>query len=284
MYEDTGLVLEGGSVRGVFTAGLLDYLMEKNIYFPYVVGVSAGACNAVDYVSKQIGRTYSCMVPGNDYSYINNVKKTIANKSLFDMDLIFDKFPKDVFPFDFDVFVNSGINCELVVTNCITGKAEYLTDTTEQSKLLNICRASSSLPLVSPIVDINGVPYLDGGLADSVPIRHSLKIGYKKNVIILTRNKGYRKKFPNNINRMYIAAFNDYPELIKTIYYRPYVYNKTMDFIDKLEASNMAFVIRPEDVCPSKTETNSVKLESFYRHGYNIMDREYDNLIKYLDS
>ncbi len=283
MYNNTGLILEGGAVRGVYTSGILDYYMEKKLRFPYVVGVSAGACNAVDYVSEQIGRTYHCMVPDAEYRYINSIKNTILKKSLFDMDLVFDTFPNEVYPFDFDVYYNSDTLCELVVTNVTTGKAEYLSDKSSMKKILNICRASSSLPLISPIVEIDGQKYLDGGLADSVPIIHSLRCGNTKNVIILTRNKGYRKKFPNNINRVYIAAFGDYPELIRSIYYRPYIYNKTMDYIDKLEAEGRVFVLRPEQECPSRTEQNKAKLESFYRHGYRMAADNYDSLMRYLE-
>ncbi len=283
MLAKTGLVLEGGAVRGVFSSGAIDYMLEKELYIPYVVGVSAGACNAIDYASKQIGRTFKCMVPDEEYRYINSIKKTILNKSLFDMDLLFDDFPNKIYPFDFDTYKNSDIVCELVTTNCETGKAEYFSETNDYDKLLKICRASSSMPLVSPMVDIDGVSYLDGGLADSVPIIHSLKLGNKKNVIILTRNKGYRKKYPNNINRIYIATFKKYPNLIRTIYYRSYVYNKTMDYIDELEKKGRVFVLRPEIECPSRTETNKEKLKGFYNHGYKMMKDRYDELLKYLE-
>ena len=146
------IVLEGGATRGIFTSGALDYLMEQDIYFSDVIGVSAGACNAVDYVSRQPGRTRDCMIPNTkDMKYINGVKDTIREKSLMNMDLIFDKYPNELIPFDFDTYFQSEMHCELVTTNCLTGNAEYMTETEDPDRLMKICRASSSMPLAAPI-------------------------------------------------------------------------------------------------------------------------------------
>lgn len=126
---EAGLVLEGGATRGVFTSGALDYLMEKDLYFSYVVGVSAGSCNAVDYVSKQIGRTRDCMIHrGKEYSYYYGLKDFVKERSLLDMDMIFNKYPNELFPFDFDTYFSNGMTCEIVTTNCLTGNAEYMTE------------------------------------------------------------------------------------------------------------------------------------------------------------
>ena len=169
-YNETALVLEGGGNRGVFTAGVLDYLMEQKVEFPYVVGVSAGACNAMDYVSGQVGRTRRCMIVENkEYSYIS-LKNILDKKSLFDMDMIFDRYPNEIFPFDFDEYFKSDIECEMVVTNCLTGEAEYLSEKQDRRRLMDICRASSSIPGMSPMVTIDGQLYLDGGAADSIPL------------------------------------------------------------------------------------------------------------------
>ena len=192
---EAGLVLEGGATRGVFTSGALDYLMEKDLYFSYVVGVSAGSCNAVDYVSKQIGRTRDCMIHrGKEYSYYYGLKDFVKERSLLDMDMIFNKYPNELFPFDFDTYFSNGMTCEIVTTNCLTGNAEYMTEDNDSDRLMKICRASSSMPLVCPIVNIDGIPYLDGGLADSIPVKHVQEKGLKKIVRILTRPEGYRKK------------------------------------------------------------------------------------------
>ena len=122
-----GLVLEGGANRGVFTSGALDYLMEQDFYIPYVVGTSAGACNAVDYVSRQPLRTKNCNIITDKKKRYVTIKNTLKTGTLLDMDLIFEKYPNEIFPFDFDTFLNSDMQCEMVVTNCLTGKAEYKT-------------------------------------------------------------------------------------------------------------------------------------------------------------
>lgn len=281
--KKTGLVLEGGATRGVFTSGALDFLMEKELYLPYVVGVSAGACNAVDYVSRQIGRTRDCMIhKDKEYSYIS-VRQMMRNKSLFDMDMIFDKFPKEIYPFDFDTYFASSIKCELVVTNCQTGKAEYLSETSDHDRLMNICRASSSIPIASPMVDIDGQPYLDGGIADSIPIRHSLYAGYKKNVIILTRNEGYRKEPSKKYNALSIASFKKYPNLVKAIYYRSVIYNKTIELVERLEKEGRVFVLRPQLPEVHRAERDYDKLMAFYQHGYDHMKERYEELLEYLE-
>lgn len=278
------LILEGGAVRGVFTSGVLDYLMEKDLYFSHVVGVSAGTCNGVNYVSRQIERTKKCMIHQEDeYDYYIGIRKFIKEKSLLNMDMIFDKFPNEIFPFDYDTYFNSDIYTEWVTTNCLTGKAEYMDSRESKEQLMKICRASSSMPLISPIVNIDGIPYLDGGLSDSIPIRRAMKYGNKKMVIVLTKNKGYRKKFVTKAKRkLYESAYKKYPELVKTLIKRPVIYNRTLDKIEQLEEEGKIFVIRPEVAMISRLERNMEKLEEFYRHGHEEMERRYDELTEYL--
>ena len=278
------LILEGGAVRGVFTSGVLDYLMEKDLYFSHVVGVSAGTCNGVNYVSRQIERTKKCMIHQEDeYDYYMGIRKFIKEKSLLNMDMIFDKFPNEIFPFDYDTYFNSDIYTEWVTTNCLTGKAEYMDSRDSKEQLMKICRASSIMPLISPIVNIDGIPYLDGGLSDSIPIRRAMKYGNKKMVIVLTKNKGYRKKFVTKAKRkLYESAYKKYPELVKTLIKRPVIYNRTLDKIEQLEEEGKIFVIRPEVAMISRLERNMEKLEEFYRHGHEEMERRYDELTEYL--
>ena len=280
-----GLILEGGATRGVFTAGVLDYLMEKDYYFPYVVGVSAGSCNAIDYVSRQKGRTRECMIiREKQYSYLNkDLKKMIRERSLFDMDLIFDRFPREVFPFDFDTYFASDIRCELVLTNCITGRAEYLEEKNSKERLLALARASSSIPVASPIVSVDGVPYLDGGIADSIPIIHSLKTGHQKNVIVLTRNYGYRKKMKRHTKEVYLAFYRKYPQLVRALVNRARVYNHTLDLIERWELQGKVFVIRPQIPPVSRVEQNYQILSEFYRHGYDLMEQQFDSMIEFLE-
>ena len=280
-----GLILEGGATRGVFTAGVLDYLMEKEYYFPYVVGVSAGSCNAIDYVSRQKGRTRECMIiREKQYRYLNrDLKKVIREKSLFDMDLIFDRFPREVFPFDFETFFSSDIRCELVLTNCLTGRAEYLEEKESSERLMALARASSSMPLARPIVTVDGIPYLDGGIADSIPIIHSLKTGHQKNVIVLTRNYGYRKKVKSHTKEVYLAFYRKYPQLVRALVSRARVYNHTLDLIEKWELQGKVFVIRPQIPPVSRVEQDYQVLSDFYQHGYDRMKEQYDKMMEFLE-
>lgn len=278
------IVLEGGATRGIFTSGALDYLMEQDIYFSDVIGVSAGACNAVDYVSRQPGRTRDCMIPNTkDMKYINGVKDTIREKSLMNMDLIFDKYPNELIPFDFDTYFQSDIHCELVTTNCLTGKAEYMTEESDRERLMKICRASSSMPLLTPIVNIDNVPYLDGGLADSVPIKRAQELGNEKIVVILTKNEGYRKQVLSPaMQQLYKKAYKSYPNVVRTILRRSFMYNKTMNHIDQLEKRGEIFVLRPHVKPVSRIERNQEALLAFYEHGYHYMERKMDELMAYL--
>lgn len=280
----TALILEGGGNRGVFTSGVLDCLMEHQIKFPYVAGVSAGACNAVDYVSWQPGRTKKCMILEDKENRYISLGQTIRNKSLFDMDMIFDRFPKEIFPFDFDTFFQSDIRCQLVVTDCLTGKARYMEEKRDAERLMRICRASSSIPAACPMVVLDGRPYLDGGVSDSIPLFHAMKLGYKKDVVVLTRNLGYRKTKPGKSAAFYSAAFKKYPNLTRSLLNRYKVYNRTLDLVEKWEREGHIFVIRPVSKPISRTEQSKEALTAFYQEGYSLMEERLDELWTYLKS
>ena len=250
------VILEGGANRGVFTAGALDFLMEQEYYIPHVIGVSAGACNALDYVSRQIGRTRDCMI-------VTDEKNRYVNKNI-----------KTIFA--------SPQTCELVVTNCETGRAEYLDDRENKERLLAIGRASSSMPIACPMVEIDGNEYVDGGVADSIPIIRSLKTGHRKNVIILTRNFGYRKKEGTRGWELYVAAFRKYPNLVRALVNRAKHYNQVLECIEKWEEEGSVFVIRPEIPAVSRLEKDEEKLREFYQHGYDQMKANFEALQEFL--
>ena len=279
------LVLEGGATRGIFTSGALDYLMERDLYFSDVIGVSAGSCNAVDYVSRQPERTRDCMIPTDkEGKYYYGIRDFVKEKSLMNMDLIFDKYPKELLPFDFETYFNSEINCQIVTTNCLTGKAEYMTEDSDNDRLMKLCRASSSMPLLTPIVNIDNVPYLDGGLADSVPIRRAQQMENEKIVVILTKNQGYRKSVLSpTMQRVYKRAYKSYPNLIRTIFRRSFEYNKTMNYLDQLEKRGEIFILRPQVKPVSRLERNKETLHAFYEHGYKYTERKFDDLMEYLE-
>ena len=279
------MVLEGGATRGVFSSGALDYLMEQDFYTSHVVGVSAGSCNGVDYVSKQIGRTRDCMIhKEKEYDYHVGFRKFVKEKSILDMDMVFDKYPKEIFPFDFDTYFASEMECEIVTTNCVTGKAEYMTERSDRDRLMKLCRASSSMPLVSPIVNVDGVPYLDGGLADSIPVKRAQALGNEKIIVILTRNQGYRKKpTSRGVKSLYKRAYKKYPNLVRTAIKRSMIYNQQMELVEKLEDEGKIFVIRPLIPTVSRLEKNYDALMHFYEHGYRLMKRQYQALQEYME-
>lgn len=279
------MILEGGATRGVFTSGVLDYLMEKEFYTSHVIGVSAGSCNGVDYVSRQPGRTRDCMIHREkEYSYYQGVRKFLKDKSLLNMDMIFERYPNEIYPFDYDTFFASNMKCEIVTTNCVTGKAEYMEEHSDRERLMRLCRASSSMPLASPMVNIDGVPYLDGGVADSVPIRHALKSGNAKIIVVLTRNPGYRKKpVSKGTAKLYRKAYKSYPKMAACAVHRNRMYNRTMELVEKLEAEGRIYVIRPMVPTVSRLERDYDKLMSFYEHGYALMKKEYANLLRYME-
>ncbi|RDY32793.1 patatin-like phospholipase family protein [Lachnotalea glycerini] len=281
--DKTGLILEGGGTRGVFTAGVLDYFMENNLYLPYVIGVSAGACNAVNYVAHQPKRSKKCMIDYLREGSYAGLKYLIRKRSLFDMDLIFDVFPNSEIPFDYKTFFASEQTCILTATNCLNGKALYLSEKKDKKRIMSICRASSSLPLVAPVVMVDDIPMMDGGMADSIPIKKALKDGCAKNVIILTRNKGYIKKITPKTNRVSKIVYKEYPNLVNAIKKRPEKYNKTIEYIERLQKAGKVFVIRPQITVVKQAETNPEVLQSFYQHGYQLAKQCYPKLLKYLE-
>ena len=225
------------------------------------------------------------MIPDEQYGkYIYGIRDTIRTKSMMNMDLIFDRFPNELIPFDFDTYFSSPMNCELVTTNCLTGKAEYMSEEEDRDRLMKICRASSSMPLLTPIVNIEDVPYLDGGLADSVPIRRAKEIGNEKIVVVLTKNAGYRKKVLSPaMQKLYRKAYSSYPNVVRTILRRSFMYNKTMNYLDVLERKGEIFVIRPHVKPVSRLERNREALYAFYEHGYHYMERQLEALKEYLE-
>ena len=285
VYKGT-IVLEGGARRGIFTSGVLDYLMEQDIYFSDVIGVSFGACNASSYVSKQHGRMRDCTAQKEvNYGMYSSFAKFLKDKSVLDMDLLFDNYPNEYFPFDYETYFKSESECEMVVTNLKTGKAEYLSERQDKERLMKICRASSSMPLLTPIVKIDGNPYLDGGIADSVPIKRALEKGNEKIVLVLTRNPGYRKKMTKkSMAAVYRHKYKNFPEFVTTAIRRNHEYNNQMALVNQLEAEGKIFVLRPTAPPVDRLEKDYDKLMDFYMHGYNMMKERYEELKAYLEN
>ena len=279
---EAGLVVEGGGMRGVYTAGVLDYFMEKNLYFDDCYGVSAGACHISSYVSKQIGRSIKVTLDYiNDKRYCS-INSLIKTGDMFGVEMLYDLIPNKLELYDYDTFNKFKGNFYSVVTNCKTGKAEYM-KIKDMKKDIIAVRASSSLPLLSRIVEINGKEYLDGGITDSIPIKKSIKDGHKKNVVILTRDKTYRKSKPKFLS-FFKLKYKKYPNLVKAIENRYKMYNETLDFIEEEKAKNKVFIIQPKlPVKISRIEKDKDKLKALYDQGYEDAKELYEDLMKFLE-
>lgn len=279
---EAGLVVEGGGMRGVYTAGVLDYFMEKNLYFDDCYGVSAGACHISSYVSKQIGRSIKVTLDYiNDKRYCS-VNSLIKTGDMFGVEMLYDLIPNKLELYDYDTFNKFKGNFYSVVTNCKTGKAEYI-KIKDMKKDIIAVRASSSLPLLSRIVEINGKEYLDGGITDSIPIKKSIKDGHKKNVVILTRDKTYRKSKPKFLSLLKFK-YKKYPNLVKAIENRYKIYNETLDFLEEEKAKNKVFIIQPKlPVKISRIEKDKDKLKALYDQGYEDAKELYEDLMKFLE-
>ncbi|NMM65422.1 patatin family protein [Clostridium sp. P21] len=276
--ENLGLVLEGGGMRGVYTAGILDFFMDKDLYFSYVIGVSMGACNAASYVSKQRGRNKII-----DINYVNDkrylsYRRLLLKKELFGMDFIFEEIPNSLEIFDFDTFYNAKERFVIGVTDCNSGKPLYFEKNQCKDNVLKVIRASSSLPLLNSIVNYENLQLLDGGISDPIPIKKSIEDGNSKNVIILTRNRGYIKK-PFKLKLLLKFIYPKYKGLINALINRYKIYNETIKYIEKLEKEGKVFVIRPKETLEvRRVERDKKKLTCLYDQGYEEGKRCYDEL------
>ena len=269
LRHSTGLVLEGGGRRGVFPSGVLDAFMVSELCLPYIVAVSAGACNGMSYVSRQPRRARISNIDYlARYRYIG-LRHLLTQGCICDQKLLYDKFPNEFIPFDFDTFFRHSAQFEMVTTNCETGRAMYISETVDRQRALDVVRASSSLPYVSKIVDVDGIPMLDGGIADSIPVERAMQTGHPVNVLILTRNKGYRntskdRKIPHCI-------YKRYPRLRVALSRRIEAYNEQLDLVDRLEAEGRVICIRPQKPMEvGRMEKDTAKLEALYEEGFAL--------------
>lgn len=255
-------------MRGVFTCGVLDNLMDRGVRFPYTIGVSAGACNGLSYMSGQRGRAkYSNIDLLQKYHYIG-LKQWLTKGNIMDFDLLFHTFPEQIIPYDYERFAACKEHFEMVTTDCRTGEACYFEEKRDPVRIIDIVKASSSLPFVSPISYVDGRPMMDGGVVDSIPLGRARELGYDNNVVVLTRNKGYRK--PSKPVFVPPFAYRKYPELRRAIRARNGVYNEQVELIEALEAAGELVVIRPErPIEVGRMERDTGKLLALYDEGYS---------------
>ena len=268
----TGLVLEGGGMRGVFTSGVLDAFMKHELYFPYIVAVSAGACNGLSYMSRQPRRArYSNIDMLQKYGYIS-LKSLLTHGSIFDPNILYERFPNEIVPFDYNAYEHNPATYEMVTTNCLTGRAEYLSEKHDFRRMTAIARASSSLPYLSQITYVDDIPMLDGGIVDSIPVVRAIDKGYSPNVVIMTRNRGFRSSEPDfKAPRLF---YKQYPRLRVVLSHHVQAYNEQLDLIERMEDWGEVICIRPER--PMKVDRicrDTHKLEALYEEGFTLGDR-----------
>ena len=270
--KSSGLILEGGGMRGVFTCGVLDNFMDRGIRFPYTIGVSAGACNGLSYMSGQRGRgKFSNIDLLEKYHYIG-IKQLLTKGNIMDFDLLFHTFPEKIIPYDYARYAQIEERYEMVTTSCLTGRACYYEEKRDPVRIIDIVKPSSSLPFVCPIAYVDGEPMLDGGIADSIPILRAKELGYDNNVVVLTRNKGYRK--PDKPTSIPPFFYRKYPALKAAIRHRNSLYNEQISLVERLESEGKLLVIRPEKpIEVDRMERDTRKLLDLYEEGYNVASR-----------
>lgn len=264
----SGIVLEGGTFRPIFSAGVMDALLENDLMFDYCIGVSAGISNGFSYISKQQGRNLEVLLKHrHDKRYIGRMN-FIKSRSLFGLDFVYDEIPNKLHPFDWDTFRNFSGRVYVGVTNAKTGKSEYL-DGKESDLGFTMLRATCAIPIFFPAIKINKEYYYDGGLVDPIPIRKSIEDGNKKNLILLTRPKGYEKKYGRENDVVIRLMKKRFPKLEEVIRNRHAIYNETVAYCEQLEKEGKAIILRPDYPLNSMEKSVDV-LRDNYMHGYNM--------------
>ena len=260
-----GLILEGGTFRPIFSAGIMDVMVQQGIEFPYVIGVSAGITNGVSYVSKQVGRNLDVLLKYRHDKRYMGAGNLLKCQSLFGLDFIYSDIPAIHNPFDYDTYYSYQGRVLVGVTNAVTGKAEYL-DGLKMDEKNTMLRATCAIPFVFPTITIDGVPYYDGGLADPIPIRKAIADGNEKNLIILTRCKGYRKELSKQNQLAAKILKHKYPNLVPVLLNRHLAYNDTLEYCEQLEKEGKALILRPSEPIDS-FEKDLDKLKHAYDMG-----------------
>lgn len=283
MLLDGGLILEGGGMRGVYTVGVLDFFMKKDIYFKDCFGVSAGANHGCSYCSKQKGRALKIIMRYLDTKQYASATAMLLTGNFFDKKFHLETVPEKLVPYDYEAARENPMNFYAVVTDMETGKAVYKRiDDMKQD--IDWIWASGCLPLVAKMVEIDGKYYMDGGIADAIPIKESVRRGNSKNVVVLTRDKDYRKQHEGKM-AMVKAAYHHYPEFIKVMEQRPEYYNETLEYILKEEEAGRLFVIRPkETVTVGRLEKDRDALKKLCKQGYDDAKEAYEALLQYMQA
>lgn len=284
MYQ-AGLVLEGGGMKGVYTAGVLDFFLDKGIDFSKIYGVSAGACHMCSYMSKQRRRALDVNVDYLDSKKYCSVESLLTTGDIFNADTCYYMIPEYLYPFDHEAYSKYEGTAYSVVTNIETGHAEYLKLGDLKQDIIKV-QASASLPLVSRNVKIGSKQYLDGGISDAIPLLKSVRDGNPKHVVVLTKEDGYVRKPTSSAQLQLIKLrYLKYPKVYEQMLHRHVIYNETMEYVERMQESGKAFVIRPKKVSDvGRIEKDKEKLLRLYEEGYRDAEENYEALLKYLEN
>ena len=271
-FKHTALVLEGGGMRGVFTSGVLDWMIDHDVTFPYLVGVSAGSSNALSFASHQRGRgkyIFADLQVERHYLGLRNIWR---HRSIMDMNLLYHELPEKIWPYDYEAYRINPMRVESVATDCLTGEAVYLEEKEDSARIIDIVRASSALPFACPIAQVDGRAMLDGGIADSIPLQRALDQGYEHIIVVLTRHKGYRKE--EKPARIPSFIYCRYPKLREALRTRGARYNAQVELVERLEREGRITVIRPDHpVDVARIETDMNKMNALYQHGFEVAEK-----------
>lgn len=270
-------------MRSIFSAGVIDFLLEKNIQIPNVLAISAGAYAGMNYVSGQKGRVMEAVVnPLKEYKYLG-FGTFLKKGTFFDMDYLFEEVPQKKSHFDFEKFQNFPGRFITSTVDCNTGETIYHEKFKDEKEFFQICKAANSLPLIAKISYINGRPMLDGGVAEAIPIDKAIREGWEKLIVVLTREDTYRKNEGVDMQlRLCRMIYRKYPKLVELGNIRGKKYNESIEKVLELEKQGKAFVIRPTKLKLTNNESNVDKLIEAYQHGYETIASRYQELVEFL--
>ena len=268
MLIDGGLILEGGGTRCLFSAGILDRLIENQIFFKNVYSVSAGAYIGISYISKQAGWARKSLLETVKTNKLFSWRNFFLRGSVINIKLMFDKIPNELLPIDYDEFFRSGQTLTMCLTDLKTGEPVYINEYEDSKYLMDMCCASNSFPVISRTRFVDGRPMTDGGMADAIPIRKALSDGVKKSLVILTQQSRYRKELKTS--KLITTRYFRYRNFLKTIKERPYKYNADLDLVEELVQQDQAIAFYPEISLPKLITRDPGKLRELYDHGYEM--------------
>lgn len=276
------LILEGGTFRPIFSSGVMDALLDAGVDFPYVIGVSAGITDGFSYVSKQKRRNYDILMNHrHDKRYVG-LRNYLSDRSLFGLKFAYETIPNELYPFDWDCFLNNPAQIKVGVTNVETGLCEYL-DGKDLDEHCTMLKATCAIPFAFPVIYLNGKGYYDGGICDPIPVKKAVEDGHEKMLIVLTRPKGYQK----TLSKANILASRrlkkKYPQLVEPLLTRHHHYNETVAYCEQLERDGKAIILRPtQEVQIDSFEKDLQKIEKIYQFGYDLAMKNIESIKRLL--